>query len=76
METAPTSSMDMIQFAVILLLAIERIIKGFTNSPCRHVICKSCCSTFELEMASPRARSASETEKEKEKEKVIDEPQS
>ena len=65
MEATPTSSMDMIQFAVILLLAIERIIKGFTASPCRHVICKSCCSSFEIEMASPRERSASETEKEK-----------
>ena len=74
METAPTSSMDMIQFAVILLMAIERIIKGFTNSPCRHVICKSCCSSFEIEMASPRARSASETARGDEK--VIDEPQS
>ncbi len=39
MEAAPASSMDMIQFAVILLMAIERIIKGFTASPCRHVIC-------------------------------------
>ena len=60
MEATPTSSMDMIQFAVILLMAIERIIKGFTASPCRHVICKSCCSSFEIEMNSPRARSASE----------------
>ena len=68
MEPTPTSSMDMIQFAVILLMAIERIIKGFTNSPCRHVICKSCCSSFEIEMNSPRARSASETAREKEKE--------
>jgi len=69
MEAAPTSSMDMIQFAVILLLAIERIIKGFTNSPCRHVICKSCCSSFEIEMNSPRARSVSEIARdEKEKE--------
>jgi len=75
METAPTSSMDMIQFAVILLMAIERIIKGFTNSPCRHVICRSCCTSFEIEMASPLARSASETTRD-EKEKVIDEPQS
>ena len=56
MEAAPTSSMDMTQFAVILRMAIERIIKGFTASPCRHVICKSCCSSFEIEMASPRAR--------------------
>ena len=70
MEAAPTSSMDMIQFAVILLMAIERIIKGFTASPCRHVICKSCCSSFEIEMASPRARSASETARD---EKTIDE---
>ena len=58
----------MIQFAVILLMAIERIIKGFTASPCRHVICKSCCASFEVDMNSPRARSASETEKDKEKE--------
>ena len=75
MEAAPTSSIDLIQFAVILLMAIERIIKGFTASPCRHVICKSCCTSFEIEMASPRARSASETARD-EKEKVIDEPQS
>ena len=73
MEAAPTSSIDLIQFAVILLMAIERIIKGFTASPCRHVICKSCCTSFEIEMASPRARSASETARD---EKVIDEPQS
>ena len=65
MEATPTSSMDMIQFAVILLLAIERIIKGFTASPCRHVICKSCCSSFEIEMASPRPRSASDARDEK-----------
>ena len=64
MEAAPTNSIDLIQFAVILLMAIERIIKGFTASPCRHVICKSCCSSFEIEMASPRARSASETARE------------
>ena len=64
MEATPTSSMDMIQFAVILLMAIERIIKGFSASPCRHVICHSYCASFEVEMASPRARSASETEKE------------
>ncbi len=73
MEPAQTSSRGMIQFAVILLLAIERIIRGFTNSPFRHVICKSCCSSFEIEMASPRARSASETARD---EKVTDEPQS
>ena len=60
--------MDMIQFAVILLMAIERIIKGFTASPCRHVICHSCCASFEVDMNSPRARSASETARDKEKE--------
>ena len=67
MEAAPTSSIhvDLIQFAVILLMAIERIIKGFTASPCRHVICKSCCTSFEIEMVSPRARSASETARDK-----------
>ena len=70
MEATPTSSMDMIQFAVIVLMALERIIKGFTASPCRHVVCKSCCTSFELEMASPRARSASETARD---EKEIDE---
>ena len=75
MEAAPTSSIDLIQFAVILLMAIERIIKGFTASPCRQVICKSCCTSFEIEMNSPRKRSASETARD-EKEKVIDEPQS
>ena len=75
MEAAPTSSIDLIQFAVIVLMALERIIKGFTASPCRHVICKSCCTSFEIVMASPRARSASETARD-EKEKVIDEPQS
>ncbi len=69
----PTSSIGLIQFAVILLMAIERIIKGFTASPCRHIICRSCCSSFEIEMASPRVRSASETARD---EKVIDEPQS
>jgi len=71
MEAAPTSSIDLIQFAVILLMAIERIIKGFTASPCRHVICKSCCTSFEIDMNSPRARSASETARD-EKEKAID----
>ena len=70
MEAAPTSSIDLIQFAVILPMAIERIIKGFTASPCRHVICKSCCTSFEIEMASPRARSASETARD-EKEKMF-----
>ena len=64
MEATPsstsTSSIDMIQFAVILIMALERIIKGFTASPCRHIICKSCCSSLEIEMASPRERSASE----------------
>ena len=60
MEAAQTSSIDLIQFAVIVLMALERIIKGFTASPCRHIICKSCCSSFEIEMAShvpgPRLR--------------------
>ena len=69
METAPTSStssIDMIQFAVILIMALERIIKAFTASPCRHILCKSCCgNSLEIEMASPRPRSASETEKDK-----------
>ena len=63
MEATPTSSMDLIQFAVIVLMAIERIIKGFTASPCRHIICKSCCSSLEIEMSTPRARSASELER-------------
>ena len=75
MEAAPTSSIDLIQFAVIVLMALERIIKGFTASPCRHVICKSCCSSFEIEMASPSARSASETTRD-EKEKAIEDNQS
>ena len=71
MEAAQTSSIDLIQFAVIVLmsLALKRIIKGFTASPCRHVICKSCCTSFEIEMASPRARSASEIARD---EKTID----
>ena len=64
-QASTTSSLSYIQFAVIILLAIERIIKGFTASPCRHIICKSCCSSLEIEMASPRERSASETEKDK-----------
>ena len=72
MEGTPTSSIDLIQFAVIVLMAIGRIIKGFTASPCRHVICRSCCSSFEIEMASPRARSASENAREKEKEAIKD----
>ena len=69
MEAAQTSSIDLIQFAVIVLMALERIIKRFTASPCRHVICKSCCTSFEIEMASPRARSASEIARDK---KTID----
>ena len=73
MEATPTSSMDMIQFAVILLMAIERIIKGFTNSPCRHVICHSCCASFEVDMHSPRARSASETARDEKEEKANEE---
>ena len=64
-QASTTSSLSYIQFAVIVLMAIERILKAFTASPCRHVVCKSCCSSFELEMASPRERSASETEKDK-----------
>ena len=60
METTPTSSIDMIQFAVIVLLALERILKNFTQSGCRHVVCRSCFSSFEIDMASPRERSASE----------------
>ena len=55
METTPTtSSIDMIQFAVIIIMALERILKAFTASPCRHVLCKTCCSSFELDMQSPR----------------------
>ena len=64
MEATPsstsTNSIDMIQFAVILIMALERILKAFTASPCRHVLCKTCCSSFELDMASPRERSASD----------------
>ena len=54
MEAAQTSSIDLIKFAVIVLVALERIIKGFTASPCRHVICKLCCTSFEIEMERPR----------------------
>ena len=62
METAPTSSIDLLQFAIIVIMALERIIKGFTASPCRHILCKSCCgNSLEIEMSSPRPRSASET---------------
>ena len=64
-QASTTSSIDMIQFAVILIMALERILKAFTASPCRHVLCKTCCSSFELDMASPRPRSASDAEKEK-----------
>ena len=70
MEAAPTSSIDLIQFAVIVLMALERIIKGFTASPCRHVLCRTCCSSFELDMASPRERSASEIARAARDEKV------
>jgi hypothetical protein len=74
MEATPsstsTSSIDMIQFAVILIMALERIIKAFTASPCRHVLCKTCCSSFELDMASPRERSASEIARAARDEKV------
>ena len=60
-QASSTSSLSYIQFAVILIMALERILKAFTASPCRHVLCKTCCSSFELDMASPRPRSASET---------------
>ena len=59
-QATTPSSLSWIQFMVILIMALERIIKGFTASPCRHVLCKTCCSSFELDMASPRERSASE----------------
>ena len=64
-QASTTSSLSWIQFIVIVLLAIERILKNFTQSGCRHVVCRSCFSSFEIDMASPRERSASETEKEK-----------
>ena len=70
METTPTSSIDMIQFAVIVLLALERILKIFTQSGCRHVVCRSCFSSFEIDMASPRERSASEIARAARDEKV------
>ena len=53
-QASTTSSLSYIQFVVIVLMAIERIIKGFTASPCRHVLCKTCCTSFELDMQSPR----------------------
>ena len=59
-QASSTSSLSYIQFAVILIMALERILKAFTASPCRHVLCKTCCSSFELDMASPRERSASD----------------
>ena len=59
-QASTTSSLSYIQFAVILIMALERILKAFTASPCRHVLCKTCCSSFELDMASPRERSASD----------------
>ena len=59
-QATTSSSLTWIQFIVILMMAVERIIKGFTASPCRHVLCKTCCSSFELDMASPRERSASD----------------
>ena len=59
-QASTTSSLSYIQFAVILIMALERILKAFTASPCRHVLCKTCCSSFELDMASPRPRSASD----------------
>ena len=73
MEAAQTPSIDLIQFAVIVLMALERIIKGFTASPCRHVICKSCCASFEVDMNSPRARSASEIARDGKEEKANEE---
>ena len=59
-QASTTSSLSYIQFAVIIIMALERILKAFTASPCRHVLCKTCCSSFELDMASPRPRSASD----------------
>ena len=59
-QASSTSSLTYIQFAVIVLLALERILKNFTQSGCRHVVCRSCFSSFEIDMASPRERSASE----------------
>ena len=69
-QASSTSSLSYIQFAVIIIMALERILKAFTASPCRHVLCKTCCSSFELDMASPRERSASEIARTARDEKV------